>query len=131
MVLSFPGSGFTGTFYLENPLRVLRGTTQLWYNFSQKPQHFCRRFLFLCGNGSYLSAFWLFVNLMMREQTLIPGFTSRFCFVKLTFGKMPLFTRRSRAGTSQIISARLSKNGTMVTFASDTSFPLHTSTSCD
>ena len=31
---------------------------------------------------------------MMREETLIPGFTSRFCFVKLTLG-MPIFTRRS------------------------------------
>ena len=34
---------------------------------------------------------------------------------------MPIFTRRSRADTSQIISAWLSKNGPMVTFASDTS----------
>ena len=37
-----------------------------------------------------------------------------------------MFTRRSRASTSQIISARLSKNGSMVTFASDTSFLRHT-----
>ena len=29
---------------------------------------------------------------------------------------MPIFTRRSRTGTSQIISVRLSKNGPMVTF---------------
>ena len=42
---------------------------------------------------------------------------------------MPIFTRRSREGTFQIISARLSKNGKMVTFASDTSLPRHTSTS--
>ena len=60
---------------------------------------------------------------MMWEQTQIPGFASRFCFVELTLGRMPIFTRRSRARTSQIISARLSKNGTMVTFSSDTSFP--------
>ena len=40
---------------------------------------------------------------------------------------MPIFTRRSRASTFQKISARLSKNGTMVTFAFDTSFPRHTS----
>ena len=33
---------------------------------------------------------------MMREQTLISRFTSRFCFVELTFGRMPIFTRRSR-----------------------------------
>ena len=42
---------------------------------------------------------------------------------------MPIFTRRSRAGTIQIISARLSKNGPLVTFASDTSLLRHTSTS--
>ena len=42
---------------------------------------------------------------------------------------MPIFTRRSRASTLQIISARLSENGTMVTFALDTSFLRHTSTS--
>ena len=43
---------------------------------------------------------------------------------------MPIFTRRSRASTLQIISARFSENGTMVTFALDTSFLRHTSTSC-
>ena len=37
---------------------------------------------------------------------------------------MPIFTKRSRAGTLQIISALLSKNGPMVTFASDTSLLL-------
>ena len=41
---------------------------------------------------------------------------------------MPIFTRRSRASTLQIISARLSENGTLVTFALDTSFLRHTST---
>ena len=42
---------------------------------------------------------------------------------------MPIFTKRSRANTLQIISARLSETGTVVTFASDTSFLWHTSTS--
>ena len=42
---------------------------------------------------------------------------------------MPIFTRRSRARTFQITSARLSKNGTVVTFASNPSCPRHTSTS--
>ena len=42
---------------------------------------------------------------------------------------MPLFTRRSRASTFQIVSARLSKNCTMDTFALDTSCLRHTSTS--
>ena len=31
----------------------------------------------------------------MREQTLIPGFATRFCFVLLTLGWMPMFTKRS------------------------------------
>ena len=35
---------------------------------------------------------------------------------------MPIFTERSLASTFQTISARLSNNGTMVTFASDTFF---------
>ena len=59
---------------------------------------------------------WLLVNLMMREQTPITGFTT--------------LTRRSRASTFQTVSPRLSTNHTRVTFASDTSFPRHTSTSC-
>ena len=42
--------------------------------------------------------------------------------VQLTLGRMPIFSRRSRANTFQKISARLSKNGTIVTFASDTYF---------
>ena len=68
------------------------------------------------------------VNLMMREQTLISGFAARFCFGKLTLGVMPISTRRSRASTFQI-SPRLSQIGTMVTFAFDTSFLRHTTTS--
>ena len=42
---------------------------------------------------------------------------------------MPIFTRHARASTLQIISARLSKNGTVITFASDTSLHRDTSTS--
>ena len=53
----------------------------------------------------------------MREQTLVPSFTSRFVLIELTFGKMPILTRRSRASTFQIVSARLSKNDTRITFA--------------
>ena len=44
--------------------------------------------------------------------------------------RKPLFTRRSRASTFQIVSARLSKNDTRTTYTLDTSFPRHTSTSC-
>ena len=53
---------------------------------------------------------WLFINLLMREQTLIPGFAARFCFLKLTLGRMPIFTKGSLASTLQIISARLSEH---------------------
>ena len=48
---------------------------------------------------------------MMREQTLITGLATRFTFIELALRRVPVFTRRSRAGTFQIISARLSKNG--------------------
>ena len=64
---------------------------------------------------------WLCINLVMREQTLIPGFAALCCFVNLTLGRMPIFTRRPRASAFQMISARLSENGNMVTFALDTS----------
>ena len=62
-------------------------------------------------NGSLFRLFvWLFVNLVMREQTLLLYFTSRFVFLQLTFGRMPTLTRRSRASTFQIVSARLSNS---------------------
>ena len=47
----------------------------------------------------------------MRKQTLVSSLTTRFILVELTLGRMPIFTRRSRASAFQIISARLSKNG--------------------
>ena len=68
----------------------------------------------------------------MRKQTFVLfSLTTRFIFKELALGRMPIFTRRSRVSTFQIVSARLSKNGPMVTFASDTSLPRHTSTSHD
>ena len=65
---------------------------------------------------------WLFVNLMMREQTLVSCVSSRFSFVGLTFGRMPILTRRSRASTFQEVFAWLSKNSVSLTSASDASF---------
>ena len=59
---------------------------------------------------------------MMREQTLVPCFASRFSFIELTFGRMPILTRWSRTSTFQIVSARLSKNSASLTSASDASF---------
>ena len=46
---------------------------------------------------------WLFINLVMREHTFVPGFASRSCFVKVTLGRMPVFTERSRTSTLQNI----------------------------
>ena len=34
----------------------------------------------------------LFINLVMRKQTLILDFATRFCFVVLALRKMPIFT---------------------------------------
>ena len=98
-------------------------------HFSQQTQHSCRRFLFFWDVALFRLFVWLFTNLVMRKQTLVSSLTTRFIFVELALGRMPIFTRRSRAGTFQIRSAPLSENGPMVTFASDTSLPRHTSTS--
>ena len=68
---------------------------------------------------------WLFFNLVVREQALVSCFASRFCYMELTFGRMPRLTRWSRASTFQEEFARLSKNGPMANFASDTSFSRH------
>ena len=81
-------------------IRVLRGATQLWYNFHHSHSVLVIAFSSFVGKVAFLWFFvWLFVNLIMREQTLIPGFAARFCFVKLTLGRMQIFTRRSRART--------------------------------
>ena len=50
-------------------------------------------------------------------------------WMNLTLGRMPIFTKLSRAFTLHLKSTPLSKNGSMVTFASDTSLLRHTSTS--
>ena len=71
-------------------LRVLRDTTYFEIQMSQQPLHFCRRFPFFFGNGRSCSAFVrLFVSLMMREQTLIPCFTSQFVFERINIREMP------------------------------------------
>ena len=99
-------------------IRVFRDATQLWYNFHSSHSVLVVAFSSFLGIVAILWLFvWLLINLMMREQTLIPGFASRFCFVTLNWhsGGCQYFRRRSRASTFQMISARLSKNGTMVT----------------
>ena len=77
----------------------------------------------------FLLFIWLFINIVMRKQTLVSSLTTLFIYIDLALGRMPIFSRLSRTGTSQMISARLSKNAPTVTFALDTSFPRHTSTS--
>ena len=83
-----------------------------------------RRSLFWVRKWSHLFRLFvgLFVNLMMQEQTRISCLTSRFVFIELTFGKMPILTKRSRAHTFQIVSTRLSKNDTKNTCALDIFF---------
>ena len=95
-----------GTFLFEktNASESCKTPAQLWHNFSQLPRHSCRRFLFHCGNGN------LWLCLVVHQPC--------------DAGGSKLLT-----STLQIKSARFSKNGTMVTFASDTSFLRHTSTS--
>ena len=64
--------------------RVLRDATQLWYNFHNSHSILVVAFSSSVGIVAFLWLFvWLFVNLMLREQTLIPGFASRFCFVRI------------------------------------------------
>ena len=75
---------------------------------SQKPKLLSIRFLYLSENGSF---FLLFI------WTLISGFSVRFCFVELTFGRMPILTKRCCATTFQIVSAPLLKNHASISFA--------------
>ena len=86
-------------------------------NFSQQQQHSCLRFLFFCGNSSLYLALCLVAHQPYDAGTnTCPRLATRFSLVELTLRRMPIFKRRSRASTLQILSARLSKNGTMVTF---------------
>ena len=60
---------------------------------------------------------WLFINLVMRKQTLVSQPYNPFHFYRIgTPCGCQYSQRRSRAGTYQIKSARLSKNGTRITF---------------
>ena len=64
-------------------LRVLRDATHLRYNFHNSHCIFVAAFSSYVGrHGRSFSAFHgrLFINLMVREQTLIACFTSRFMF---------------------------------------------------
>ena len=61
----------------------------------------------LCGNSRLSLAFCLVVHEPHVAGTkLITGFATRFIFVELALGRMPIFARRSRAGTFQIPSGQ-------------------------
>ena len=114
-------SGFTGTVFLfKKPMLLsLARRNPIVVHFHNSHSVLVFAFSSFVGIVAFVWLFvWLFVNLMMREQTLISSFTSRVFFVELALGKMLIFTRRSRASTFHLISARLSKNGTTFTFAS-------------
>ena len=99
-------------------IRVLREANQWWNNFHSSHSIFVVAFSSFVGIVAFL---WLFV--WLREQTFIVGFATHFCFVEMTLGRMPILTKRSRASTCQILSARLSKNDTMVSFCLGYFFP--------
>ena len=119
--------GLLRLFTLRNEcIWILWYTTQLWYTSHNSHRILVVAFSSFWDVALFRFFIWLFINLVMRKQTLVSSLTTCFIFIELALGRMPLFTRRSRAGTFQIISARLSKNDTMVIFASDTSLPPHT-----
>ena len=77
---------------------ILWYTTQLWYSFHNSHSILVIAFSSFCAVALSTLLIWMFINLVMRKQTLVPSFTSLFSFVvKLTLERMPLFTRRSRA----------------------------------
>ena len=75
-------------------IRVLRDATQLWYNCHNSHSILVVAFSFFVGIVAVLGLFaWLFINLMMREQTLITGFAPRFCIEKLTLGMWEMYCK--------------------------------------
>ena len=56
---------------------------------------------------SFLQLFIGLISLHVPEQTLVADFASRFRFVILTCGRMPIITRRIRAIPFKVILARL------------------------
>ena len=73
---------------------------------------------------------WLFFNLPVQEWALSAELTSRFRFIELTFGRMPILTRRFGASTFQEVFTRLSIEFIRLASASGISFSRHASTLC-
>ena len=84
-------------------------------HFSQQPLRSCRRFLFFLVNGRSFPAF----RSVVRQPCDAGTNTYLLLYIPIRF-----------SNTFQIVSTPLSKNDTSITFALDTSFPRHTSTSC-
>ena len=109
--------------------RVLRDATQLWYNFHNSHSILVVAFSSFMGIVAFLWLFIrLFINLVKRKKTLASSLTTRFIFIEID--------TREDANTHKPIACKyLSINictvveeWTMVTCASDTSLPRHTST---
>ena len=109
-------------------LWVLRDTSQSWYSFSQWLQHVCLRFSFLKALCRLFIC--LFFNLVVRAQTLVSCFASRFSFIELTFGRMPTLERWSRTSTFQIVSAKVVEEFCQSDFCLWRFFSRLASTSC-
>ena len=123
LVPRLSASSFPETFYLEKRAHMnLVIHNPIVIHFSQQPQHSCRRFFFFCGTGSSFSACCLVVRCDAGTNAYTRLYIP-FLLCRIDIQELPILTRRSR--TFQIISAQSSKNGPMVTFASDTSFPRH------
>ena len=105
-----------------------RDPTHLWYSFHNSYSTLVVAFSVLKALSLLFT--WLFFNVAVWKQTLVPCFASRFSSMELTFGRMPIHTRRTRTSTFQIVSARLSRKSASLTSASGASFSRRTSTSC-
>ena len=63
-----------------------RNTTKLRYSFRNS----CSTLVVAFSVLKVFSAFYLVV---LQQQTLVPCVASRFSFIELTFGRMPMLTR--------------------------------------
>ena len=113
------------------PLMKMRDTTHLRYRFNNSHCILVVGFSSFFGMVALFRLFVrLFVNLTMREQTLIPALHPDSFF--------EIIDIREDVNTHKAIACKylsnsiytVVENDTKITFALDTSFPRHTSTSC-
>ena len=111
-------------------IRVLRNAPQLWHNFHNSNSILVVAFSSFMGIVAFLWVFCLIVHYSFDVETnTSPGLCSPFQFVTLTFGRMPMFTRRSRANTPFKWCLHGCRRMAPWLFASDTPLPQQTSTS--